>query len=64
MKSLKGRDFISLKDFSREEIQYILDLAFDIKKKQKAGEETFILKNKVLAMIFKRLLHAPELLLR
>lgn len=54
MKSLKGRDFISLKDFSREEIQYILDLAFDIKKKQKAGEETLILKNKVLAMIFKK----------
>ena len=54
MISLKGRDFISLKDFSQEEIRQILDLAFEIKKKQKAGEETPILKNKVLAMIFKK----------
>lgn len=54
MISLKGKNFISLKDFSREELQYILDLSFDIKKKQKAGEETPVLKNKVLAMIFKK----------
>lgn len=54
MISLKGKDFISLKDFSREELQFILDLAFDIKKKQKAGVETPLLKNKVLAMIFKK----------
>ena len=54
MINLKGKNFISLKDFSREELQYILDLSFDIKKKQKAGEETLVLKNKVLAMIFKK----------
>ncbi len=54
MINLKGRDFISLKDFSKEELQYILDLAFEIKKKQKTGEETSLLKNKVLAMIFKK----------
>ncbi|MDD4342972.1 MAG: ornithine carbamoyltransferase [Eubacteriales bacterium] len=54
MISLKGENFISLKDFSREELQYILDLSFDIKKKQKAGEKTPVLKNKVLAMIFKK----------
>lgn len=54
MISLKGKNFISLKDFSREELQYILDLSFDIKKKQKTGEETPVLKNKVLAMIFKK----------
>lgn len=54
MINLKGRDFISLKEFSREELKYILELAFEIKKKQKAGVETPILKNKVLAMIFKK----------
>jgi len=54
MISLKGKDFVSLKNFSKEEIQYILDLAFEIKKKQKAGGETHLLKNKVLAMIFKK----------
>lgn len=54
MVNLKGRDFISLKDFSKEELQHILDLAFEIKKKQKSGVRTPILENKVLAMIFKK----------
>lgn len=52
--NLRGRDFLALKDFTREELQYILDLSFQIKKKHKNGEETPLLKNKVLAMIFKK----------
>ena len=28
--SLKGRDFLTLKDFSKEEILYMLDLAADL----------------------------------
>lgn len=54
MIDLRERDFISLKDFSKEELQYILDLAFEIKKKQKKAIETPMLKNKTLAMIFKK----------
>lgn len=54
VESLKNRDFLSLKDFSKEEIQGILDKAFEIKDKLKKGIETPILKNKNLAMIFKK----------
>lgn len=37
-KGLKGRDFISLKDFTTEEILYLLDLADELKAKLKKGE--------------------------
>ena len=33
--SLKGRDFLTLKDFTKEEIEYLLDLAADLKEKKK-----------------------------
>ncbi|NHN33904.1 ornithine carbamoyltransferase [Paenibacillus agricola] len=51
---LKGRDFLGLSDFSTEEIQYLLDLAIDLKKKQKAGEAFQPLKGKTLGMIFEK----------
>ena len=35
--SLKGRHFLTLKDFTRDEIQYLLDLSADLKKKKKEG---------------------------
>ena len=34
---LKGRNFLTLKDFTPEEITYMLDLAADLKDKQKKG---------------------------
>ena len=35
--NLKGRSFLTLKDFTPEEIQYLIDLAADLKaKKRKA----------------------------
>ena len=34
---LKGRSFLTLKDFSREEIRYLLDLAHELKAKKKKG---------------------------
>ncbi len=51
-KNLKGRSFISLHDFSVEEIRYILDFAHYLKIKQKRGEPYQILKGKTLGMIF------------
>lgn len=51
-KSLRGRDFISLMDFSREELETILDVSFDLKRKNAVGEPHEYLKNKTLAMIF------------
>ena len=33
MVSLKGRNFLTLKDFTSEEIEYLIDLAAQLKKK-------------------------------
>lgn len=35
--NLKGRDFLTLKDFSKEEIMYLIDLAAELKEKEKEG---------------------------
>ncbi|MFT6659135.1 ornithine carbamoyltransferase [Maritalea sp.] len=48
------KHFLDIKDFSKEELRKILDLAVAIKAKLKAGEETLLLKGKILAMIFDR----------
>jgi ornithine carbamoyltransferase len=52
--SLKGRDFITLVDYTPEEIQYLLDLGIELKRKQKAGEIYQPLKGKTLGMIFEK----------
>ena len=33
--NLKGRNFLTLKDFTHEEIEYLLELAADVKDKKK-----------------------------
>ncbi len=48
------RHFLSLDDFSRDELRRILDLAHDLKARLAAGERPPLLKDKVLAMIFER----------
>jgi len=53
-KKLKGRDFLSLHDFSTEEIEYILEYANSLKYKQKKGEPHELLKGKTLGMIFQK----------
>ncbi|MFW9787810.1 MAG: ornithine carbamoyltransferase [Candidatus Thorarchaeota archaeon] len=50
--SLKGRNFVDLADFDRDELRKILDTAHDLKRKQKQGEPHEHLKGKSLAMIF------------
>ncbi|HWJ03460.1 MAG TPA: ornithine carbamoyltransferase [Verrucomicrobiae bacterium] len=50
--NLKGRDFISLHDFTGEEINYLLGVAENLKAKQKAGKPQPLLKGKTLGMIF------------
>lgn len=52
--SLKGRDFLGLIDYKPEEIRYLLDLAIELKRKQKAGETHQPLKGKTLGMIFEK----------
>ena len=50
--NLKGKDFLSLLDFDRETLSYLLDLAAKLKQENKIGQTHHILKNKTLAMIF------------
>ncbi len=52
--TLKGRDFLTLKDFTQEEILYLLDLAAYFKKKKKKGELTDELRGKNVALIFEK----------
>jgi len=49
---LRGRDFIGDLDFSKEEIETVLDVAWDLKRKRALGEPHALLRDKVLAMLF------------
>jgi ornithine carbamoyltransferase len=49
---LRGRDLISDLDFSREEVETVLDVALDLKRKRALGEPHAYLRDKVLAMLF------------
>ena len=49
---LHGRDLIGDLDFSKEEVETVLDVAFDLKRKRALGELTPYLRDKVLAMLF------------
>lgn len=49
---LRGRDLIGDLDFSKEEVETVLEVAFDLKRKRALGEEHAYLRDKVLAMLF------------
>jgi N-acetylornithine carbamoyltransferase len=49
---LRGRDFISDLDFSKDEVETVLDVAFDLKRKRAVGEPHALLRDKALAMLF------------
>lgn len=49
---LRGRDLIGDLDFSKEEVETVLDVAFDLKRKRALGEPHAYLRDKVLAMLF------------
>ena len=52
--NLKGRSFLKLKDFTPEEILYLVDLAYDLKQKRKQGFKGESLKGKNIALIFEK----------
>lgn len=54
MVDLKGRDFLTLKDFTPEEINYFLDLAAELKDKKKKGIPVDTLRGKNVALIFEK----------
>ena len=51
---LKGRNFLTLKDFTLEEITYLLDLAADLKEKKKNGVPVDHYHGKNIALIFEK----------
>ncbi len=52
--NLKGRHFLTLKDFTPEEIRYMLDLAKELKEKKKNGEVHRLMEGKNIALIFEK----------
>lgn len=49
---LRGRDMITTQDWSKDEIDTVMDVAFDLKRKRAMGISHASLRDKVLAMLF------------
>ncbi|MDI3546711.1 MAG: ornithine carbamoyltransferase [Halanaerobiales bacterium] len=52
--NLKGRSFLTLLDFTKEEIEYLLTLAQNLKDKKRAGIKGDLLEGKNIALIFEK----------
>jgi ornithine carbamoyltransferase len=52
--NLKGRSLLSLKDFTKEEISYLLTLSTNLKDKKRAGIKGNALEGKNIALIFEK----------
>ncbi len=52
--NLKGRNLLTLKDFSKAEINYLLTLSEDLKSKKRAGIKGSSLEGKNIALIFEK----------
>ena len=52
--NLKGRSFLTLKDFTPDEIRYMLNLAADLKAKKRAGIRGNLLAGKNIVLLFEK----------
>lgn len=52
--NLKGRSFLTLMDFTPQEIRYLLDLAHDLKAKKRAGIYGDRMKGKNIVLLFEK----------
>lgn len=52
--NLKGKDFLTLGDFDKETLNYLLNLALRLKQDNKIGQKHKVLQDKVLVMIFSK----------
>ena len=52
--SLTGRSFLSIMDFTPEEVRYLLDLAHELKRKKKQGVRDELLKGKNIVLLFEK----------
>jgi ornithine carbamoyltransferase len=51
---LKGRSLLTLKDYSKEEIRFLLDLAHDLKRKKRAGIPGDLLRGRNIVLLFEK----------
>lgn len=52
--NLQGRSCLSLRDFSVEELRYLLDLSHDLKRKKRAGIPGKLLEGKNVVLLFEK----------
>lgn len=52
--NLKGRSFLTLRDFTPAEIRYLLDLSHDLKAKRRAGIDDPTMKGKHIVLLFEK----------
>ncbi|MEG1584465.1 MAG: ornithine carbamoyltransferase, partial [Anaerovorax sp.] len=52
--NLKGRSFLTLMDFTPDEIRYLLDLAHDLKSKKRQGVVNYTLQGKNVVLLFEK----------
>lgn len=52
--NLKGRSFLSIMDFTPQEVRYLLDLAHDLKAKKRSGIHNEVLKGKNIVLLFEK----------
>jgi ornithine carbamoyltransferase len=52
--ALRGRHFLKLSDFTREELEYLLDLSAELKTAKREGREEQTLAGKAIALIFEK----------
>ena len=62
--NLKGRNFLTLKDFTPEEITYLIDLSAELKAKRKPASFMNITEAKILHLFLKKQVQEPAALLR
>ena len=54
MQNLRNRSFLTLLDFSQKEVEFLLNLAEDLKHAKYIGNEKPMLKNKNIALLFEK----------
>lgn len=52
--NLKGRSFLSIMDFSTQEVRYLLDMAHDLKARKRCGLHSEVLKGKNIVLLFEK----------
>ncbi len=52
--NLKGRNFLTLKDFTQNEMKYLLNLSKDLKSKKRAGIKGNLLDGKNIVLLFEK----------